>query len=85
MRESIAYVIVTKNFARSRSGSDSACSERVIGESKRKFNDDSVSDRRDDRLLRRVEGLEMDFPLGGRATFEGDGAGSVGVWTFFLF
>jgi hypothetical protein len=51
-------VIVTKNFARSRRGRESACSESVIVDLRRRPREDSVSSMRADREVRREDNVE---------------------------
>jgi hypothetical protein len=55
-----------------------------MGDSRRKFNEDSVSERRDERV-ESMSAREVEFDGGGRGTLEGEGAGSGGGLAFFVF
>ena len=65
---------MTKNFARSRRGSESACSESVMVDFRRTASDDSVSSIRAEREARRSERVEFDVGCVGSGIFEGEGA-----------
>jgi len=69
--------MVTKNFARSRRGSESACSESVMVDFRRTARDDSVSSMRAEREESRSERVEFDVSCGGRGILEGEGAATL--------